>query len=104
MAWTEDGLPTAISRAVIEALIAADLKGLDPEDYDGPRWSSRILELQKQCASARDLARFDLALTISAMRYISDLCAGKVNPKFLHPDFRLTHNSHDPASFCESVC
>ena len=99
LAWTEDGLPTAVSRAVIEALIASASKGLDPEDYDGPRWSSRVLELQKQGASPRDLARFDLSLTISTMRYVSDLCAGKVNPKLLHPDFRLTHDSPNPASF-----
>ena len=99
LAWTEDGLPTAVSRAVIEALIASGSKGLDPEDYDGPRWSLRLLELQKHGASPRDLARFDLSLTISAMRYVSDLCAGKVNPKLLHPDFRLTHDSLDPASF-----
>ena len=99
LAWTEDGLPTAVSRAVIEALIASASKGLDPEDYDGPRWSLRLLELQKHGASPRDLARFDLSLTISTMRYVSDLCAGKVNPRLLHPDFRLTHDSPDPASF-----
>lgn len=83
---------------MIEALITADLKGLDPEDYDGPRWSSRILEFQKRCASARDLARFDLAMTISAIRYISDLHSGRVDPKLLHPDFSAPRNSYDPAS------
>jgi murein L,D-transpeptidase YcbB/YkuD len=99
LAWTEDGLPTAAARVVIEALIASASNGLDPEDYDGPRWSLRLLELQKHGASPRDLARFDLSLTISTMRYVSDLCAGKVNPRLLHPDFRLTHDNPDPASF-----
>jgi L,D-transpeptidase YcbB len=99
LAWTEDGWPTAVSHAVIEGLVAAASKGLDPEDYDGPCWSSRLLELQKHHASPRDLARFDLSLTISTMRYVSDLCAGRVNPRLLHPDFRLTHDSPDPATF-----
>ncbi len=98
LAWTRDSLPTVAAGAIIEALITADWKGLDPEDYDGPRWSSRLRGLQKSGASARDLARFDLALTISAMRYISDITAGKVNPKSVHPDFRTTRNHHDPAS------
>ena len=76
LAWTRDSLPTVAAGAIIEALITADWKGLDPEDYDGPRWSSRLRGLQKSGASARDLARFDLALTISAMRYISDIYCG----------------------------
>ena len=40
-----------------------------------------------------DLVRFDLALTVSAMRYISDLHLGRVNPRLFHfeLDFDLTN-------------
>ena len=38
-----------------------------------------------------DIARFDLALTVSAMRYVSDLHIGKVNPEAL--SLRIRHRA-----------
>jgi hypothetical protein len=46
-------------------------KGLEPEDYDASRWNERILALQGSSSPAR--ARFDVALTICTMCYVSDL-------------------------------
>jgi L,D-transpeptidase YcbB len=98
LAWTRDGRPTFQAQAVIEALRTAVTKGLDPADYDGALWPLRVLQLHKGSTSQRDLARFDLALTISVMRHISDLHIGKVNPKLFHIRFDLAHENYDLAN------
>ena len=54
----------------------AQEKGLDPEDYDASRWAARLQQLTQPGATAR----FDLALTVCLMRYVSDLHVGRVNP------------------------
>jgi L,D-transpeptidase YcbB len=80
MAWVRDGAPTPQARAAIGVLQNAAAKGLDPEDYDGSRWVARLAHVTPADRSDEDLARFDLALTVSLMRYASDLHTGKVNP------------------------
>jgi L,D-transpeptidase YcbB len=87
--WVRGMEPTVEAQQVIAALLQADQKGLSAEDYDGPRWSDRLAKLKPAVSqpSEADAVRFDAALTVSAMRYISDLHIGKVNPK--HFDFGL---------------
>jgi L,D-transpeptidase YcbB len=87
--WVRDMQPTAQAQQVISLLLQADQKGLAAEDYDGPRWSDRLAKLKPAAAqpSEADAVRFDAALTVCVMRYISDLHIGKVNPK--HFDFGL---------------
>jgi murein L,D-transpeptidase YcbB/YkuD len=75
--WTRNGDATPQAQALIGVLENAALKGLDAEDYDGSRWNSRLSHLRTDA----EANRFDLALTISAMRYISDVSSGKVDPK-----------------------
>src|SRR5437868_6827395 len=83
LAWTEDGTPTQQAQALIQAMQNAGFRGLDAEDYDGSRWAARLARLRP--VSTRppldDCVHFDLALTVSAMRFISDLHLGKVDPK-----------------------
>jgi murein L,D-transpeptidase YcbB/YkuD len=69
LAWVRADAPTPQACALISVLQNAALKGLDPNDYDG--WRFRV---------SGGPARFDLALTISAMRYIHDVSSGKVDP------------------------
>src|ERR1039457_7208759 len=72
--WLRDSEPTSQAVAIIRALQRAETKGLRPEDYDGPKWDERIETLQQsRPAPEPDLVRFDVALTVSAMRYASDL-------------------------------
>jgi len=87
--WVKGMEPTPEAQQVIAVLLHADQKGLSAEDYDGPRWSERLAKLKPATAhpSESDAARFDLALTVSVMRYISALHIGRVNPK--HFDFGL---------------
>jgi hypothetical protein len=83
--WVKGMEPTPQARQLIALLLQADQKGLSADDYDGSRWSDRLAKLKparRQPADA-DGVKFDLALTVCAMRYISDLHIGKVNPKHL---------------------
>ena len=81
LAWIHDGQPTPQSVEVIRILQEAEGEGLFPEDYDAPRWRERTARLQNAHTPA-DEARFDVALTVSLMRYISDLRIGKINPRY----------------------
>jgi murein L,D-transpeptidase YcbB/YkuD len=87
--WVRGTEPTAQAEQVIALLLQAEQKGLAAEDYDGPRWSARLASLKPaaQQPSEADAVRFDVAITVCVMRYISDLHIGKVNPK--HFDFGL---------------
>ena len=81
--WVTEQKPTSQARRMIELLRQADMKGLSPGDYDGPRWQDRLATLRPiaQHPNESDAVKFDLTLTVCAMRYISDLHIGRVNPK-----------------------
>ena len=57
LAWTRDGAPTRQAAAIIEVLRQADSKGLDPEDYEGPRWAARLEHLHNARPLDADHAR-----------------------------------------------
>ena len=99
--WVKGIEPTTQARQVIEVMLQADQKGLSADDYDGSRWSDRLARLKPGTRQPpeTDAVKFDLALTVCAMRYISDLHIGKVNPK--HFAFALDDESrkYDLAEF-----
>lgn len=78
--WLSHGQPTQQALVITQALEASRQKGLIPADYDASRWQGRIAALRGSTDPDRQ-ARFDAALTVCAMRYISDLHIGRVNPK-----------------------
>jgi L,D-transpeptidase YcbB len=78
--WVQNGRVRPQGLAVIELLQNANARGLDPEDYDGSRWQSRLAKLDKK-PSEQDLVSFDTALTVSVMRYIRAIHCGRVNPQ-----------------------
>jgi L,D-transpeptidase YcbB len=92
--WWVNGLePTPQAKQLIAVMRDSDRKGLSAEDYDGSRWDGRLAKLKpatRQPTEA-DAVNFDLALTVCAMRYISDLHIGKVNPQ--HLDFAFDEES-----------
>ena len=97
---SQNGEPTDQARAMIATLQNAALDGLRPEDYDAGKWNAR-LEMFKTSppASEGDLVRFDVALTVSAMRYVSDLRLGRVNPRLFHFEFDLPRKAMDLSEF-----
>jgi L,D-transpeptidase YcbB len=100
VAWSQAGKPTAQAIELIRILEDADQKGLDNKDYDGARWQERLKTLQSPSTAAESaLIKFDVALTVSAIRYGLDLHLGKVNPKALHKDFDPDVHKHDPGAY-----
>jgi len=100
LGWSQGGKPTPQALEMIALLENADQKGLDKVDYDGDRWQRRLTAIQGAGAEAEAaLIKFDVALTVSAMRYISDLHLGKVDPKTLHKDFDPERHKYDLGEF-----
>jgi murein L,D-transpeptidase YcbB/YkuD len=90
LAWIQNGQPTRRARQVIQVLSEADNEGLNAEDYDALRWPDRIAKLGEP-HSSQDESRFDLALTVCAMRYVSDIRIGRINPKHFKFGFDVEH-------------
>jgi len=84
-AWLRRKQPTFQALSLIASLRAAGTKGLDPEDYDGSRWTARLNDIRGD-ADIETLSRFDLALTIASFRFVSDLDSGRANPGIFHLD------------------
>ena len=113
-AWLANGRPTPQAMAVIAILDAADAKGINAIDYDATRWPERIRNLAGASADAQ--ARFDIALSASLMRYISDLHIGRINPRNLRFDLDIEtkkyylprlldeiHKAADPRTILDTV-
>jgi murein L,D-transpeptidase YcbB/YkuD len=88
--WIRDGQPTTQALELIKIFQDADQEGLRAEDYDAPRWADR-LALLKGPHQDDDDARFDAALTICIMRYVSDLHIGRINPQSLGFEFNVSN-------------
>ena len=88
-AWIDNGQPTPQAKAFIQAFQTADRKGLSPDDFDGSLWAARVQKLGS--ASDDDIAQFDAAMTVSVMRYVSELHQGRVNPT--HFNFEIDTDS-----------
>lgn len=89
--WIQNGHVTPQGLSVIEVLKHANARGLEPEDYDGSRWTGRLAKIS-QNPSEQDLVSFDTALTVSTMRYIRAIHCGRVNPKEFN--FQLDMSDH----------
>jgi L,D-transpeptidase YcbB len=87
--WVRGMEPSPQAQKIIALFLQAEQKGLNADDYDGPRWNARLALLKPAAAqpTEADALRFDVAMTVCVMRYISDLHIGKVNPR--HFDFGL---------------
>jgi murein L,D-transpeptidase YcbB/YkuD len=101
--WVHDGEPTPQAQAVISVLLQADSKGLSADDYDGSRWQGRLAKLRPENPhpAEQDAVRFDAALTVCLMRYISDLHIGKINPKHFEFGLDIEHKKYDLSEFVQ---
>jgi L,D-transpeptidase YcbB len=79
--WIRDGHPTSQAQQVIALLQRSYNDGLVADDYDASRWTQRLARLQT-AHTPSDEARFDVALTVCAMRYVSALWVGRINPQY----------------------
>jgi murein L,D-transpeptidase YcbB/YkuD len=97
-AWIQGVQPVPQARSLIEVFRVAGKKGLNPEDYDASRWEERVLALQGS-SSSRAVARFDVALTLCTMRYVSDLRIGRINPQHVEFGLSVEQKKYDLARF-----
>jgi murein L,D-transpeptidase YcbB/YkuD len=94
-AWLQGNAPSSQALVMIQLFRDAWKKGLDPEDYDASRWDERQQALQREDTAAA----FDVALTVSAMRYASDLHIGRVNPSQVDFGLSVEQKKYDLAQF-----
>jgi murein L,D-transpeptidase YcbB/YkuD len=100
LGWSRGGKPTPQAIETIGILEEADQKGLDSRDYDAVKWPERMKALERPGGSTESaLVKFDVALTVSAIRYGTDLHLGKVDPKILHKDFDPEREKHNAGEF-----
>jgi L,D-transpeptidase YcbB len=100
--WLRVGQPSPQALGVIRALQDSQRKGLDPEEYDASRWQARVAALKAAGVNAETVASFDAALTVSAMRYISDLHIGRVDPAHFKFGIDIEQNKYDLPAFVTS--
>src|SRR5246127_280401 len=97
-AWVHGSQPVPQAIALIAQFRDAGKNGLDPEDYDASRWEERIRALQGSSSSLA-VARFDVALSVCTMRYVSALRIGRINPKHFNFGLSVEHKKYDLAKF-----
>ncbi len=89
--------PSPQATAFIQAFADAAKKGLNPEDYNASRWPDLTQKLAGK--NDDDVANFDAAMTVSVMRYISDLRIGRVNPTHFNFDINNQDKKYDLPEF-----
>ena len=97
-AWLRNGEPTSQAMELIHILQDAGREGLRPEDYDASRWPLRLASLGNPHDDAHQ-ARFEAALTVCLMRYLSDLHMGRINPQHLRFEVDVSQEKLDLPNF-----
>lgn len=104
LAWISNSTPTSQALAMIHLLKTSDEKGLNTEEYDGLQWDTRLARLKQMSPpSEADLVRFDVTLTVSAMRYVSDLNIGRVSPHLFHFELNIHERKIDLSTFLKGL-
>jgi murein L,D-transpeptidase YcbB/YkuD len=101
-AWVDGAGPTAQAKVVVSILQKSAQKGLNPEDYDASRWRARE-EALVGTPTREEIARFDLALSVCLLRYVSALDVGRINPQHIKFDLDLNHRKTDLPEFVAQV-
>jgi murein L,D-transpeptidase YcbB/YkuD len=76
--WSAGGKATPQAVAVAAFVANAGLRGLEPSDYDAAAWAERFASAPGAPLARR--AALDLAFSVTVMRIVLDLHAGRVNP------------------------
>jgi murein L,D-transpeptidase YcbB/YkuD len=97
-AWLAGPKPTPQALFLIERFRDAGKKGLDPDDYDASRWDERIRALQ-DASDVAAAASFDVAMSVCAMRYVSDLRIGRIHPRHFAFGLSVDQKKYDLARF-----
>lgn len=86
--WVRGARPTEAATRLIARLAAAESLGLDPVDYDAEWLRRQGAEFASPASApqALALARFDVGLSVAAVRFVSALHRGRVSPRAVHAE------------------
>jgi murein L,D-transpeptidase YcbB/YkuD len=96
-AWIDGDKPTPQAIAMTHLFAMSGAKGLDANDYDAAFWEARIHTLRHANESVR--AAFDLEMTVCALRYVSALHVGRINPAHFNYGIDIAEKHMDLAKF-----
>ena len=97
--WFAGGRPRTPAREAVEVMTEAREHGLDPDEYDAGRLAEYLAVLERgESLHDTELALVDGALSVSWLRYLSDLHIGRVNPANLHFGFNIESKKLDLAA------
>lgn len=102
--WTRDGKGIPQAQKVVTSLAAADEKGLNSADYDADLLAKWLDKLNSQASPGQqDQANFDVALSVSLMRYTANLYMGRINPKRLNFNLDIEPKKLDSAALLRKI-
>ena len=107
-AWVDDkGLKPQATECV-DAILKADLEGLDPKDYHLDKIKELLGKInqsqkEKKSLDPRMLADIDLLLTDAFLIYGSHLLSGRVNPEIIDSEWVANRRGTDLALLLESA-
>jgi murein L,D-transpeptidase YcbB/YkuD len=97
--WFADGRPLPAAHEAVDALLAAESRGLLPADYDADRLDALLrASVAGLPLAGRALGLADAAISLAFFRQLSDRHIGRVNPKNLHVDLDIEHKKLDLAA------
>lgn len=83
--WSHNGKTTPQARKAIASLFKADDKGLNTADYEAELLDKWLASINGQPSPGpQELAQFDAAMSLTMMRYASNLYMGRINPKVVN--------------------
>ena len=92
-AWSADEAVNTSTDAALRVLEGASTEGLHPEDFGASELRHVYDLLKLSPESQRDV--FDKRLTYGLVRYVSDLCFGRVDPRAINPEWPAADNNCD---------
>ncbi len=88
--WFDAGRPKSDASQALGLLLSAANEGLDPHDYNAAALQQRLTQaLQGPALPDAVQLLLDAALTAALQHYLSDLQAGRVDPRQIHANFSV---------------
>jgi murein L,D-transpeptidase YcbB/YkuD len=79
--WSDGEKPSTAALVLLQELRHASDRGLDPEDYPGNRLAYLLIDLiDSGHPGVEQWALFDASLSLAALRFLSDLHYGRIDP------------------------
>jgi len=101
--WFAGDKPYSDLAAAVLTLGKAEEEGLEPKDYDAPMLASEWRAKSAASASPRDRALFDVTLSVAALRYLTALHQGRVDPRSVGFDYDVSQKRLDVAAALRSA-